>query len=149
MSIQKNKYLNWLDSHLDYKFVEKEILSKSLIESHVYNIFHSINIESDIEKIPQNESREILRHISLLEVILNKKSEVYFQEGLDDEILFVLIYENSEHPHANYLASNSERLFLELMSEVGVSEFDIKNKTDRYLSYRRFKDEFNKMYKNK
>lgn len=149
MSIQKNKYFNWLDNHIDYKIVEKEILSKALIESHVYNIFHSINLESDIEKIPQNESREILNHIYLFEVILNKKSEVYFQEGLAEDILFVLLYEDPNHPDEDYLASNSSRLFLELVSEVGVSEFDKLNNTDKYLSYISLKDEFNKRYKSK
>ena len=151
----KDKVVHWLESNLDFKAVEKEsVFTEDFIESHVYNIFHSSDFkmsgslrkDSLYDCIMFEKENTIKDNIFVYKIVHNDKSERYFKEVIDEELLFVLVYDDPNQEPVDYVASNSTRLFMKIVLDIGISDVDIRDKTEKYLSYMSFKEFYSEDY---
>ncbi|MDF0478966.1 hypothetical protein OL233_01590 [Vagococcus sp. PNs007] len=151
----KDKVVHWLESNLDFKAVEKEsVFTDAFIESHVYNIFHSSDFKmgGSLRKdnlydcIMFEKENTIKDNIFVYKIVKNDKSERYFKEVVDEDLLFVLVYDDPNQETVDYVASNSNRLFMKIVLDIGISDADIRDKTEKYLSYMSFKEFYSEDY---
>lgn len=151
----KDKVVHWLESNLDFEAVKKEsVFTEDFIESHVYNIFHSSDFkmggslrkDSLYDCIMFEKENTIKDNIFVYKIVKNDKSERYFKEVVDDDLLFVLVYEDPNQEPVDYVASNSTRLFMKIVLDIGISDADIRDKTEKYLSYMSFKESYSEDY---
>lgn len=151
----KDKVLHWLELNLDFEAVEKKSeFTDAFIESHVYNIFHSSDFkmggslrkDSIYDCIMFEKDNTIKDNIFVYKIVHNDKSERYFKEVVDDDLLFVLVYEDQNESRVDYVASNSNRLFMKIVLDIGISDADIRDKTEKYLSYMSFKEFYSEDY---
>ncbi|MFL2105501.1 hypothetical protein [Desemzia sp. FAM 23991] len=116
--------------------------------SRLFGSYFSLELDNINEYTEGKYSiEEIENSLSVYGIKYNEKSEKYFSESwghcfplktLDgDLVLLVITFEKDNY---EYFTSNSTRLQLDLIVELGVTEEDITEQNDKYYSYKGAKD---------
>lgn len=130
----KNEVELWLKNNVHWEKTELSSIPTTILKSHLLNIAHSIN----------NFNEEyIYTNLSVYSILKDELSYIYFSESLsgfipefdkkNSELLFLLVFQDSQ---LNYVGTNSDRLFLQISVDIGVSDNDKKLKSEKYLEYK-------------
>ncbi|MFW8052733.1 hypothetical protein [Vagococcus fluvialis] len=128
--------INWLNENVTWEEIALSKMPEIGLKMHLLNISHSIN---------NFDEAYISKHVSIYSVVKDNLSEIYFSEtksgfmpeSNNKNLLFVLIFDNGEY---DYVGTNSDRLFLQMMVDIGISEENVKLKSERYLEYKNNKE---------
>lgn len=130
----KNEVETWLKNNVHWEKTEISSIPTTILKSHLLNIAHSINNFNE---------KYIYTNLSIYSILKDELSYIYFSESLggfipefdkkNSELLFILVFQDGKF---NYVGTNSDRLFLQISVDIGVSDNDKKLKSEKYLEYK-------------
>lgn len=131
-----SEIITFLHKKYDAKRCNIDEISKSYYFISQMNALHSMQNEK--LKLNKND----LNFIGFV-IPSSEKNKEYYNEAINKKIIlpegFIVVLLETQ---TKYIASTSNRIFLEIVIEQGISEFDYKNETEAFFSYCFFMDQY-------
>lgn len=117
-----SELVNWLGEQVDIKKIPLNSLPGRTMQTAAFNACHCI-LNEHLQLNPDDMS------FLAFQVVKNHKSSRYFNDKYKDDLIYVVLEENT-----GYISSNSNRLFLDLELNRGVSQHEFDNEGNEFRS---------------